>query len=77
MTRAYSLDRAARVGAAGWAQVILALVLDGALRSRWPDRSASIGIAMLLSAGAILLVSARREQKLTAAAARETREEAT
>jgi drug/metabolite transporter (DMT)-like permease len=63
MTRAYSLDRAARVGAAGWAQIIFALLLDGALRSRWPERSASIGIAMLLGAGTLLLFGALREQR--------------
>jgi drug/metabolite transporter (DMT)-like permease len=63
MTRAYSLDRAARVGAAGWAQIIFALLLDGALRSRWPERSASIGISMLLGAGALLLFGALREQR--------------
>lgn len=62
MTRAYALDRAARVGAAGWAQIIFALLLDGTLRAQWPERSASIGIAMLLVAGALLLFGALREE---------------
>ena len=70
MTRAYSLDRAARVGAAGWAQVILALLLDGLVRARWPERSATVGIALLLAAGALLIAGARREQQLSAAAGR-------
>jgi drug/metabolite transporter (DMT)-like permease len=69
MTRAYSLDRAARVGAAGWAQVILALLLDGLVRARWPERSATVGIALLLAAGALLIVGARREQQQLSAAA--------
>jgi drug/metabolite transporter (DMT)-like permease len=61
MTRAYALDRAARVGAAGWAQVLLALALDGLLRQRWPERSSAIGITLIVLAGWILLASARRE----------------
>lgn len=65
MTKAYSLDRAARVGAAGWAQIIFALVLDGVVRARWPERAASIGIAMLLVAGAMLVFGALREQQRT------------
>jgi drug/metabolite transporter (DMT)-like permease len=62
MTRAYSLDRAARVGAAGWAQVVFALLLDGLARGRWPDRTAAVGIALLLFAGFVLVESARRAE---------------
>lgn len=63
MTRAYSLDRAARVGAAGWAQVVFALLLDGLARGRWPDHAAAIGIALLLFAGLVLIESARRAER--------------
>ena len=77
MTRAYSLDRAARIGAAGWAQVVFALLLDGLVRARWPERSAATGIALLLGAGVVLVESARREQRIIAAAARAVREEPT
>ncbi|MBL8677684.1 MAG: DMT family transporter [Myxococcales bacterium] len=77
LTRAYALDRAARVGAAGWAQVVLALVVDGALRATWPSRSALGGIALLLSAGVLLVASAQRDQRVNAAAERASREGST
>jgi drug/metabolite transporter (DMT)-like permease len=62
MTRAYALDRAARVGAAGWAQVLFALALDGVILHRWPRRSSAVGIALMLLAGIALLEGARRER---------------
>lgn len=67
MTRAYSLDRAARVGAAGWAQIVLALVIDGAFRRVWPAGQAWAGIALLMLSGWVLLLSARLEANATAA----------
>lgn len=80
LTRAYALDRAARVGAAGWAQVVLALIVDGALRATWPSAHALGGIALLLAAGVLLVESARRDQRaqrVSASAARASREEST
>jgi|LNFM01.1.fsa_nt_gb drug/metabolite transporter (DMT)-like permease len=77
LTRAYALDRAARVGAAGWAQVVLALIVDGALRATWPSPPALGGIALLLCAGALLLESARRDQRVIAKASRASREGST
>lgn len=61
ITRAYALDKAARVGAAGWIQVVLALMIDALVFHRWPDGLALGGIAMLLASGALLVDDARRE----------------
>jgi drug/metabolite transporter (DMT)-like permease len=60
ITRAYALDKAARVGAAGWIQVALALGIDAAVFHRLPDGLALAGIALLLASGALLVVDARR-----------------
>lgn len=60
MTRAYALDQAARVGAAGWMQVLFAIAIDAAVFSRAPVASARAGIALLLAAGALLVWDARR-----------------
>ena len=59
MTRAYALDRAARVGGVGWVQVLLALLIDGVLRRQWPHGKALFGIALLVFAGILLYLSAR------------------
>lgn len=61
ITRAYALDKAARVGAAGWAQVALALGVDAAVFRRLPDGATLAGIALLLASGALLVDDARRE----------------
>jgi drug/metabolite transporter (DMT)-like permease len=61
ITRAYALDRAARVGAAGWIQVVIALALDALFFDHWPARRALAGIALLLASGALLVVDARRD----------------
>lgn len=60
MTRAYALDTAARVGAVGWMQVLMALGLDAAVFRRLPDGSVRAGIALLMVAGGLLLRDARR-----------------
>lgn len=61
ITRAYALDKAARVGAAGWIQVVLALAIDALFFHRLPDHLALGGIALLLASGALLVDDARRE----------------
>ncbi len=60
ITRAYALDKAARVGAAGWLQVLLSLVLDAAVFRRTPDALTLAGIALLMTSGALLVRDARR-----------------
>jgi drug/metabolite transporter (DMT)-like permease len=62
ITRAYALDKAARVGAAGWIQIVIALGIDAAVFHRWPERVALAGIAMLLASGALLVDDARRDE---------------
>lgn len=63
ITRAYALDKAARVGAAGWLQVALALAIDAAVFRRMPERAALVGIALLLASGALLVDDARRDAR--------------
>lgn len=67
MTRAYALDRAARVGAAGWSQVLFALALDGVFFARVPPPLTVAGIALLVVAGVVLVWDAGREQARRAA----------
>jgi drug/metabolite transporter (DMT)-like permease len=62
MTRAYALDRAARIGATGWMQVVFALVLDRVVIGRTPPVSTLGGIACVVGAGVLLVFDARREQ---------------
>lgn len=61
ITRAYALDKAARVGAAGWVQIVFAVGLDAAVFGRWPEPVAAAGIGLLLCAGALLVGDARRD----------------
>lgn len=61
LTRAYTLDRAARVGAAGWLQVVLAIGVDAAVFAHVPGPWAAAGIALVLLAGVALVVDARRD----------------
>ncbi len=63
ITRAYALDKAARVGAAGWAQVVIALAIDALVFARVPERPALAGIAMLLVSGALLVGDALRDER--------------
>jgi drug/metabolite transporter superfamily protein YnfA len=61
MTRAYALDKAGRVGAAGQVQIVFAVALDAAVFGRRPEGAAAAGIALLACAGALLVQDARRE----------------
>lgn len=61
MTRAYALDKAGRVGAAGQVQIVFAVGLDAAVFGRRPAGATLAGIALLLGAGALLVSDARRE----------------
>ena len=63
ITRAYALDPAARVGAAGWIQVVIALAIDAAVFGRRPEGVVLTGIALLLASGALLVDDARRAQR--------------
>ena len=67
ITRAYALDTAARVGAAGWIQVVIALGIDRVVFGRRPDAAALAGIALLLASGALLLDDARRDERASRA----------
>lgn len=63
LTRAYALDRAARVGAAGWVQVVLALGVDLLTTKRTPRVSSLVGIALMVLAGVVLTIDARRDEQ--------------
>ncbi len=66
ITRAYALDRAARVGAAGWIQVVLALAIDAVVFGRRPEGWTVAGIALILAGGVALVTDARRDERPTA-----------
>jgi drug/metabolite transporter (DMT)-like permease len=61
MTRAYALDKAGRVGSAGQVQLVFAVGIDALVFGRWPTSAAGVGIALILSAGVLLVDDARRE----------------
>lgn len=63
LTRAYALDKAARVGAAGWLQVVIALGIDAVAFGRWPEVPTLGGIALLLVSGVLLVDDARRDER--------------
>lgn len=63
MTRAYALDKAARVGAASFAQVLLAVLLDVAVFHRAPVAESVAGIALIVTGGAALVWDASRAQR--------------
>lgn len=65
ITRAYALDKAARVGAAGGLQILLALAIDVMVFRRLPEGMALAGIALLLVGGALLVDDARRDAART------------
>jgi drug/metabolite transporter (DMT)-like permease len=60
MTRAYALDKAARVGAASFLQVLLALCLDAAVFRRFPAPGAAAGIGLIVLGGVALVYDAAR-----------------
>lgn len=60
MTRAYALDKAARVGAASFLQVVLALGVDAAVFRRFPAEGAAVGIALVVGGGLLLVLDATR-----------------
>lgn len=68
MTRAYALDRAARVGATGWMQVVFALLLDRLVVGRTPPIATLAGIACIVVASGVLLVDAHRDERRLRAA---------
>ncbi len=63
LTRAYALDKAARVGAAGWLQIVIALGIDAVVFARWPEVPTLGGIALLLVSGVLLVSDARRDER--------------
>lgn len=60
MTRAYALDRAARVGAAGWLQLVLNLAADRVVQGRRAPPSTLAGVALMLLVGVLLTWDALR-----------------
>lgn len=60
MTRAYALDKAARVGAASFLQVLLALAVDAVVFRRFPVAGAAVGIGLVVAGGLLLVFDATR-----------------
>jgi drug/metabolite transporter (DMT)-like permease len=61
MTRAYASDRAARVGAVGWLQIVFGVGIDVAVLRHVPAAATVAGIVLVVSAGVLLVWDARRE----------------
>ncbi|MCC7535709.1 MAG: DMT family transporter [Deltaproteobacteria bacterium] len=62
MTRAYQLDRAARVGAMGYLQILVSTLVGVTILDQPLVARVSIGIAAIVLAGALLVWSAKRER---------------
>jgi drug/metabolite transporter (DMT)-like permease len=62
ITKAYALDKAARVGVAGWLQVVIAMVIDGVVFRHFPKGLVVTGIVLLLASGVLLVADAQREE---------------
>ena len=60
-TRAYAVDRAARVGTTGWLQVLLALLIDMVVFGTPVPSSTLLGIGSMVAAGVMLMVDVWRE----------------
>ncbi|MGK4004295.1 DMT family transporter [Sorangium sp. So ce1036] len=63
MTRAYALDNAARIGAIGYAGVVLSHVLGAAWLGEIPSAHQLLGTALVMAAGLWLAVQALREAR--------------
>ena len=63
-TRAYAVDRAARVGTTGWLQVLLALAIDVVVLGTPVPPSTLLGIGAMLAAGVVLMVNVWHERPL-------------
>jgi drug/metabolite transporter (DMT)-like permease len=63
MTRAYALDRAARIGAVGYLGVVFTQVLAVAWLGETPAPSQAIGSALVIGAGLLLAEGAWRERR--------------
>ena len=55
-TRAYAVDRAARVGATSWLQVLLALLIDIVVLGTPVQGWTLLGIGLMLAAGVVLML---------------------
>ena len=60
-TRAYAVDRAARVGATGWLQVLFALLIDIVVLGTPVHGGTLLGIGLMLAAGVTLMLDVWHE----------------
>ena len=72
LTRAYALDRAARLGAVSYVGVVLTYALEAMLMHRAPSVMQLTGAALVVAAG-VLTVTAGADAPLTGDRARTTR----
>jgi drug/metabolite transporter (DMT)-like permease len=63
MTRAYALDRAARVGAVGYLGPVLSHLLGSLVLAEPPSPTGLLGTTLVIAAGLVLTASALRERR--------------
>ena len=61
MTRAYSLEYAARVSPFGYISVLASTVMGGLALHEWPDRLALLGMVLIVSGGLVVSIAAMRD----------------
>src|SRR5262249_38707288 len=61
MTRAYSLERAARVSGLGYLAVVVSAALGAIALHEWPDLLTVCGMAMVIAGGLVVTVAGLRD----------------
>ena len=63
MTRAYSLERAARVSGVGYLAVVASALLGAAALHEWPTARTSLGMALVIAGGLVVTLLGLREHR--------------
>jgi drug/metabolite transporter (DMT)-like permease len=63
MTRAYSLERAARVSGVGYLAVVASALLGAAALHEWPTPQTTLGMALVITGGLVVTVLGLREHR--------------
>jgi drug/metabolite transporter (DMT)-like permease len=61
MTRAYALERAARVGSIAYLGVVVSAILGALALHEWPTWSAAVGMTLVIAAGLVIAFAATRQ----------------
>jgi drug/metabolite transporter (DMT)-like permease len=61
MTRAYALERAARVSGVSYLQVVVSALLGAIALHEWPSPRTAAGMALVVAGGLVVAVAGLRE----------------